>query len=529
MQRTTRQVAARRVREAAAEAAFLRPHPPHAANGDEIRYRNAANQLSYIGNFSKGLPHTNLGEVDPAAYRALLRALTSGDPREFEAIPLDPAIMHHTLFTSPQAGLAFDLEGADGAALAIPPAPRLDSAREAGEMAELYWMSLLRDSNFATFAGNVGPVSVAAAAADLSAFSDFVGPKVGGNVTPATIFRGDTPGDLAGPFVSQFLLAGNDDPVLGRTHSSGYVKYGTISIDQRQTTARAGTDYLTAFADWLTVQRGESRPTPLAHYDPTPRFIRNMRDLANWVHLDALYEAYLDACLLLLGLGAPFDPGNPYQGSKTQKGFATFGGPHILSLVTEVATRALKAVWFQKWYVHRRLRPEEFGGLMHNHKTGAAHYPIHAELLNSAALPAVFAAHGAYLLPQAFPEGCPTHPSYGAGHATVAGACATILKAWFDESWVLPFDALIADATGTNLVPYPGADKRLTVGGELNKLAANIASARNMAGVHWRTDYSASVRLGEQIAISVLQEQKLTYNEEFSLTIDRFDGTSITI
>jgi hypothetical protein len=26
----------------------------------------------------------------------------------------------------------------------------------------------------------------------------------------------------------------------------------------------------------------------------------------------------------------------------------------------EVATRALKAVWFQKWFVHMRLRPEVF-------------------------------------------------------------------------------------------------------------------------------------------------------------------------
>jgi hypothetical protein len=43
-------------------------------------------------------------------------------------------------------------------------------------------------------------------------------------------------------------------------------------------------------------------------------------------------------------------------------GFGTFGGPHILALLTEVSTRALKAVWYQKWLVHRRLRPEEFGG-----------------------------------------------------------------------------------------------------------------------------------------------------------------------
>lgn len=54
--------------------------------------------------------------------------------------------------------------------------------------------------------------------------------------------------------------------------------------------------------------------------------------------------------------------------------------------MTEVATRALKAVWFEKWFVHRRLRPEEFGGLVHNHLTGAALYPLHPEILGSPVL-----------------------------------------------------------------------------------------------------------------------------------------------
>ncbi|MEM7163573.1 MAG: hypothetical protein AAF487_14165, partial [Bacteroidota bacterium] len=45
-----------------------------------------------------------------------------------------------------------------------------------------------------------------------------------------------------------------------------------------------------------------------------------------------------------------------------------------------------------------------------------------------------------YFLPMAFPEGSPMHPAYGAGHATVAGACVTILKAFFDTSTVLAQD-----------------------------------------------------------------------------------------
>jgi hypothetical protein len=43
----------------------------------------------------------------------------------------------------------------------------------------------------------------------------------------------------------------------------------------------------------------------------------------------------------------------------------------------------------------------------------------------------------------------------------------------------------------------------LTLEGELNTLAANISSGRNMAGVHYFTDYYDSVRMGEEIAIGI--------------------------
>jgi len=248
------------------------------------------------------------------------------------------------------------------------------------------------------------------------------------------------------------------------------------------------------------------------------------------VHFDALYEAYLNACLILLGVGAPLDLGNPYLSLTNTDAFATFGGPHVLSLVTEVATRALKAVWYQKWHVHRRLRPEAFGGRVHHHLTGAATYPIDSAVLNSQAVQETFSQYGTYLLPQAYPEGSPLHPAYGAGHATVAGACVTILKAWFDESFVLS-DPVVPNADGTGLVSYTGPDAgSLTVGGELNKVAANIAFGRNFAGIHWRTDYSESLKLGEAVAIGILRDQKHTYQKDFAgFSLTTFDGTTITI
>ncbi|MEP7340056.1 MAG: phosphoesterase, partial [Acidobacteriota bacterium] len=135
--------------------------------------------------------------------------------------------------------------------------------------------------------------------------------------------------------------------------------------------------------------------------------------------------------------------------------------------------------------------------------------------------------YGSYLLPIAFAEGSPTHPAYGSGHATVAGACVTILKWWFDESWVLP-DPVVPTPDGLSLVPYRG--ENLTVGNELNKVAWNVAGGRNIAGVHWRSDGWEAMKLGETVAIGLLQDFKHCWNERFDgLSLTKFDGSRITI
>src|SRR5712692_3797410 len=169
------------------------PPPPHRDNGDETLY------LNRIGNFSKGLPHDSIGEVDASAYRQFLKATANGSPAQFAAIPLGGS----TVLIDPQAGLAFDLEGTDSQQLAIPPAPALASAWRAAEAVEDYWMALLRDVSFADF--TTDPLAQAAIT-DLNRMSDFRGPRDDrGAVTSATLFRGFTPADLIGPYVSQFL------------------------------------------------------------------------------------------------------------------------------------------------------------------------------------------------------------------------------------------------------------------------------------------------------------------------------------
>jgi hypothetical protein len=491
------------IRVNAAQAELRIRVPNEVTNGDEARFPN------YIGNFSKGLAHNTIGEVEPASYASLLRAVQNGDPQLFEQIQLGGTVP----LVDPQAGLAFDLEGTDSHQLAIGTPPSVASREMADTAVENYWMALCRDVNFTQYGAE--PLTTAAIA-ELNSLPAFRGPKP---VTRQTLFRGFTPGDILGPYVSQFLL----QPF----------NYGAVPITQLLSTYAPGIDYMTDQTSWLAVQNGQG-PFGSNQVDPNPQHMRNGRGLSAYVHIDVLYEAYLNACLILVDRGAPLDPNNPYVNSRTQTGFGTFGAPHLKALVAEVSQRALKTVWYVKWFVHRHLRPEEFGGLVHMTKTNQASYPLHSDVLNSQAVAQVFAKHGTYFMPHAFPEGCPQHPSYGQGHATVAGACSTIVKAWFDDTAPLSSVPGItisqASEDGFSLVPYNGADRdQLTIGGEMNKIAANIGIGRNHAAVHWRHDYADSLPLGEAVAISMLRDMARCWNESFAgFSFTKFDGTRIT-
>ena len=472
-----------------------------ATNGDELTYGTR------IGNFAKGLPHNSRGEVDPAAYAALLGALASASPADFEAIPMGGKAK----FANPQGAFAYMLEGIDSAAIQVPPPPAFNSAQEAGEMVEMYWQALARDVPFADYTSNA---LLAQAATDLSRLSDLRAPKTNGAITPAAIFRAGLPGELAGPYVSQFLW----QPV----------PYGAMTIAQRYLVA-PGKDFMTTYESWLTVLQGRyAAPPSVTPLSPPPtRYVTSGRDLATFLHADFTYQAYLNAALILIKLGA-LDAGNPYLHSKNQTGVGTFGPHHLLDLVAKAANAAVKASWYHKWLVHRRLRPEEFGGRVNLHRTGVVESPIHADLLYaSVVLDAVYQKYGTYLLPIAYPEGAPMHPSYPAAHCSITGACVTILKAFFDEAAVLPNPVLAVDE-GRTLQSYSGP--ALTVGGELNKLAGNLAMGRAFGSVHWRSDNIAGLQLGEAVAIGILADERRTYSEKFGgFSLTTFDGTTITV
>ncbi|MCC6271358.1 MAG: hypothetical protein IT190_08780, partial [Microbacteriaceae bacterium] len=417
-------------------------------NGDTKReFKIGAAKIRGLGSFHKSLPHNKWGEVDEEAFEALVAA-TEGDGSGFALVPKGTA--DAAALTNPQAGLAFDRLTQYPGSYSMPPAPKVLSTTTAAEMTELYWMALLRDVPFDQFDANA---EVAAAAEEIDArFRESIadsgdpghlktGTDVPGSmgdmapITPQNLFRVGLPGEEIGPLVSQFFVRD--------------AQYGTQQIDQMQVPYKRGRDYLTKFDDWHHAQssgkddKGQAYPRANedgpSNFESNRRYISTPRDLARFVNKDALHQAYFNAALLMLSGGARWTLGNPYGDGQPledrEAGFGVLGGPHILALVSEVATRALKVVWNQKWQVHLRLRPEAYAGLVHVQNIGIAGpggkrpYGLPGWVGQTGAAKAVRKKHSGLLLPMAFTPGSPTHPAYGAGHATVAGICVTVLKA----------------------------------------------------------------------------------------------------
>jgi membrane-associated phospholipid phosphatase len=481
-----------------------RPVQPPLANDDELKYPDG------WANFSKTLPHDSLGNPDPAACLALRRACQSGAPADFAAIPLGGT----QPLRNPQGGLSFEFAGYDSNQTIAPPAPAFASAWRAGEMVEVYWASLLRDVPLrdAPTAVFLPDPLLAQACDDLSALSDFRGPKEGGAVTPNTIFRGPYAGCEVGPYVSQFLLQD--------------LRFGALGNTQQVRVFAPGIDYMTNYQEWLERQNG--KPWGPRAYDSKLRYLRTIRDLAAWVDADPPLQAAYHALSILLQMGATLDPANPYlQRITNQDAFTTFGPVEWFDMIGRAPRAAHEAVWFQKWRIHRSLRPEEYSGRVHNHLTNAFSYPLHEDVLNSQAVDETFSRYGTYLCSQAYPDGSPTHTAYPSGHSVGVGSTVTMLKAIFDDSFVIP-NPVTPAADGLSLVPFAGP--QLTVGGELNKLAFGIGMARVTAGIHWRSDVIAGNALGEAVAIAIMQDMKTAYNEPFTgYTLTKFDGTTITI
>ncbi|MEM9734932.1 MAG: bromoperoxidase [Pseudomonadota bacterium] len=621
------------------------PRLPQRANGDLAKAMAGGNvTIAAFGTFTKGLTHDNYGRVRAADLQKLVDELnqkpsdpvfqtqspfpgvydpnlpTGGRPVSF-GVPLfngpyvsDPALQPRG-WESPLAGHTFDTQGDDADGVGMRPAPQVGSDELTAEMAEVYSAALLRDKKFSDWATDPTVAHLIGEMNKLPYFASEEGLDKAAKMRRAarfknnvhdvnSVFRGSGPRAKEGPYISQFMLIGNSQrtnpgasPNTAKTPKDGVILYGLQDILQQFIGHEDYFDHMTTWPVWRDVQNAANRGD-LNRYNRAPRFISTPRDLATYVHFDALYQAYLNAVLILNSMVAQTDVGLPEGPQLTRTAFATYGGPHILSLVTEVATRALKAVRRQKFNIHLRSRPEVMGAALALASAGGnsanALGPFKGDFdAMATALVSILDeikkhnkdqnqrqgidnnpgdpidANSNALLPMAFPEGSPMHAAYGAGHATVAGACVTVVKAFYEMFTVdesvrgqIPLYDVVTKSSGYPALKFPTelftdekilsgpnealkvyqADPNdpttlsevtssppLTVQGELDKLAANISIGRNFAGVHYYTDYYDSVRMGERIAVSMLQDQMLTYREPVTMRFKSFDGDYVMI
>jgi len=537
------------------ESTVIRNAFPHATNGDEETYANQA----FAGNFSKTLPHDPMtGLVVPSAYQALVNGLTQGTQAALDQVPSGNDANHPPgKLAGPLSPLAFQLQGADStsaAELFVPPS--INSAGAAAEQVELYWEAFVRDVPFIDYTSSQPLISQAVS--DINKLSGYTGPKP---VTAQNIFRYGTGsafsnanawfGVTTGPYISQ---------VLYQTHNFDGVTY-VPKINTRfqvadpntgnvlPSSTSPGIDFMTNFSEYLFVENGNGAFDKTNVTDPTPRFIRSGRDLGSLVNADSIYSIYFRAAIILQNLGVPIDASSPYTNDTRINGFNTFSTAWLFNLIGAAQDTEAQA-FYQKWYVHRKLRPEAMGNLVDGilNRRFSLNPGLHSDLLNSAVLPLINTRNqqlnakrnltstepNIYLLPQESNGGSPSHPDPPAGHAFTAGVGVTLLKAVFDTGtptnprpW--PVQSVEPSADGLSLL---NTSDSLTVLGELNKLAFNVAEGRNWLGIHTRVGGNyLGLTAGEDVAISLLNDLGFVYPEAVfnGFTLTKFDGTVVTV
>jgi membrane-associated phospholipid phosphatase len=159
---------------------------------------------------------------------------------------------------------------------------------------------------------------------------------------------------------------------------------------------------------------------------------------------------------------------------------------------------ALQAAWYYKWLSPRRLtsrrpRPIEYGTLDVLYDRPDELNPMYITCPDARPCAQV----------PGFSPGTPRHPAYPSGHSTYAGAATTVLSYFFGND------------------PTPRALTlglvNTTIGQELANMADNIGMGRLWAGIHWRSDHEAGLKLGQVVGCMVLRQLAAICPESFRL------------
>lgn len=511
--------------------------------------KNAAGEYLWI--FSKTLQH-GVERMLPVTSQVdqLLQFIARPTLEGLRTLP--QAMGAERFLEDPVGGLGFEPIGMCQNLILPSSSIDIKTSEGAMEMTEVYCMALGRDLKISELVGGVDPTGIS-----LQALGG--GPQIltaqnlldhmnfwsgGGGTVPnwpldpgtgqtdlSLLFRGRGPGENLGQYVSQFLI--QDIPF-----SNGMIEQKfRPKPDVPATVTRGG---------YIEMQNGKNG---MGGTPGGARRIQSLRDIASIVHKDPTYGWYFRAALLGCQAGL-----NGLQGAGRTTNFLDTGLPDLLASLGCVSRLAFRTAWVCKWQDFMKIRPENTAarlawlfedapsrvgslGTWYNYFEPALISRMsqwNAQLANitdNTELP---------FLPQVYPEGSPTHPSFPAGHSTQAGACTTLLKAFLNTHtnktprlwssiWGMP--KAVDDMTDSL---EDTVDSGETLIGELNKLCSNISLGRDLAGVHYRHDGLGGNQMGEEVAISYLRAMTKSYypsiiKPQISFELQKFDGTWISI
>jgi hypothetical protein len=501
-------------------------------NKFDLRTYNDGGTLYYPWLFSKTLKHSSNGLTSKVDLDRLLAVSSSGaDTSEVvSAVSASQDPDRVRMLEGVMCGNSYWVMGCDTHRYdAGDGYLTADNTTNVCEMVEVYEKALLRDTSFINIQKEMD-AGVTRAIQSLNNFhiveSAYNGPVNNSNVVSGqTLFRGIGKDETIGPYVSQFLILP--------------FSYNGIMVEQKYP-EEIDVPASLVNSNFLDIQRGKITGSP--NVSGNTYYVSKPRMLASIVHNDPMYWAYYNAAII----GLQYNMELEFKGTAVTTSWTDHGPPDGLASIATVSLGALRTAWHSKWNIGMKIRPEVMAHrvdkIMNNVFTGDEFDTIRVDLTThaQATLDELIIRNSNYLLPLMYPEGSPTHPSYPAGHATIAGACTTLLKAYYkthdSNNDPLPWPSTPQHSVdGLSRVTYSESDaSQMTIVGEFNKLASNISIGRNMAGVHYRADGDRGIELGEEFAICYLQtklkEYISTYNGMITdFKLEKFNGDYISI
>lgn len=471
--------------------------------------KNIKNSLNHNNNcinvYSKGLPHDNEGFVNHNEINKLISALKSNNSKKLSQVNLGGNIKlanPSSIWTNGIIDIYCDKRSINKYFWSCD----LNSDLVASEMSELYCMSLVRDIPFRKY--DVSTI-IEDCCNYLNSLKTY--PQVTGKINPNNIFRGQTEGNLLGPYISQFLYYD--------------IKTDISQQKQKYYTYLEGYDFMKSWKTTISAQNGiimEALP-PKRLY---PRYIITGRDLSSFVYNNNIIIIFCNIYDILINFEVPMNRQiqNLFNNNLVENYTVDFGKIEIQSILNVIGKKALLAANYIKWNT-LFLRPEALGIEVERvFRDGHNKYCISDELLRNPVLNAVRSLNGNVLLSQVYCEGSSLSPSMPSEQAAISGACSTILKFFFDIEHEL--DVYEPDVDGNNLI---NTQMKTTVKNELDKLAYNLGFGTIWSGTQYHIDIIKGLKLGERIAIYHLRDIIKKYPAKLNVAFNKFNGKIITI